>query len=132
MVSSRSAFTHGPDTTGPDGREVRRPELADVGRYGRLLVDRFVTQARSAQQPTFRSIIGTHLETGVDDLAVVEEAWPAFEHVNVQAALDAWLDVWKGARTGSSGWPTTDTGAASDSAICWERIHIVMARGRAT
>ncbi len=93
MVSSRSTFNIGPDTTGPDAREVRRPELADVGRYGRLLVDRFVTHARSAQQPTFRSIIGAHLDTGVDDLAVVEEAWPAFEHVNVQAALDAWLGV---------------------------------------
>lgn len=93
MVSSRSTFTLGPDTTGPDRGEVRRPEFADVGRYGRLLVDRFVTQARSAQQPTFRSIIATYLETAVEDLAVVEEVWPAFEHVNVQAALDAWLAV---------------------------------------
>jgi len=32
-----------------------------------------------------------YLETAVDDLAVIEEIWPAFEHVNVQAALDAWL-----------------------------------------
>jgi hypothetical protein len=93
MVSSRSNFTLGPDSTGQDGGKVRRPELADVGRFGRLLVDRFVTQARSAEQPTFRSIIGAHLKTAVDDLSVVEEAWPAFEHVNVQAALDAWLAV---------------------------------------
>lgn len=93
MVFSSPTFDSGPDTTGLHGPEVRRPELADVGRYGRLLVDRFVTQARSAQQPTFRSLIGSHLETAVDDLAVIEESWPAFEHVNVQAALDAWLTV---------------------------------------
>ena len=71
--------------------EAKRPELADVGRYGRLLVDRFVTQARSADQPTFRSLIAGHLGVGVDDLAVVDESWPAYEHINVQAALDAWL-----------------------------------------
>lgn len=91
MVSWRSTVAMGPDPMEKDTRAVRRLELADVGRYRRLLVDRFVTQARSAQQPTFRSIVGTHLQTAVDDLAVVEEAWPAFEHVNVQAALDAWL-----------------------------------------
>lgn len=78
------------------GRSVagtaRRPELADVGRYGRLLVDRFITQARSAEQPTFRSLIAQHLGTSVDDLTVLDESWPAYEHVNVQAALDRWLE----------------------------------------
>lgn len=93
MVSSRLTFTFDPDPTGPMSGHGRRPELADVGRFGRVFVDRFVTQARSALQPTFRSIIGTHLQTAVDDLAVVEEVWPGFEHVNVQAALDAWLAV---------------------------------------
>ena len=73
------------------GSDARRPEIADVGRYGRLLVNRFVTQARSADRPTFRSLVSAHLGVPVDDLGVVEEAWPAFEHVNVQAAMDAWL-----------------------------------------
>ncbi len=69
----------------------QRPELADLGRYGRLLVDRFVTRARSADVPTFRSLVAQHLDLEVDDLPVMDESWPAYEHVNVQAALDAWL-----------------------------------------
>ena len=67
------------------------PELADVGRYARVVLDRFVREARSADRPTFHSIVGDHLGVPVEDLPVVEEAWPAFEHVNVQAAVDAWL-----------------------------------------
>lgn len=80
-----------------DGADHGAPELADLRRYGRLLVRRFVDTARSADQPAFRSVIEQHLgEDGlgggsVDDLAVTEESWPAYEHVNVQAALDAWL-----------------------------------------
>ena len=69
----------------------QRPELSDLGRYGRMLVRGFVSKARAAEQPTFRSIIADHLGVAVDELQVVEEHWPAYEHVNVQAALDAWL-----------------------------------------
>jgi hypothetical protein len=68
-----------------------RAELSDIGRYGRMLVRRFVAQARAAEQPTFRALIAAHLGLTPDDLPVVEEHWPAYEHVNVQAALDAWL-----------------------------------------
>jgi hypothetical protein len=77
-------------TVGPPPDDAR-PELSDVGRYGRMLVRRLVSQARAAEQPTFRSIISEHLGVPPDDLPVVEEHWPAYEHVNVQAALDAWL-----------------------------------------
>lgn len=66
-------------------------ELSDVGRYARLMVRRFVTQARAADRPGLRSIIADHLGLPVGDLPVVEESWPAYEHVNVQAALDAFL-----------------------------------------
>ncbi len=69
----------------------RPPELADVRRFVRLVVNRFVAVARAADRPTFRSMVAEHLGTPVDDLAVAEESWPAYEHVNVQAALDAWL-----------------------------------------
>jgi ATPase family protein associated with various cellular activities (AAA) len=68
-----------------------RPELSDLGRYGRMLVRRFVSQARAAEQPSFRSLISEHLAVDPDDLPVVEETWPAYEHVNVQRAVDAWL-----------------------------------------
>ncbi len=68
-----------------------RPELADVGRYGRRLLTRWVQQAREADRPTFRRIVGDYLEVATDHLPITEEHWPAYEHVNVQAALDAWL-----------------------------------------
>jgi AAA+ superfamily predicted ATPase len=67
------------------------PELADVGRYGRRLVSRFVEQAREADRPKFASTLAEHLGLPADRLPVAEQQWPAYEHVNVQAALDAWL-----------------------------------------
>ena len=89
VSGSWSAYTPAVATEvdGADGFEI-----ADVGRYGRSLVRRFVTQARAADRPTLRSIIGDHLGVPADQLPVVEESWPAYEHVNVQAALDRWLD----------------------------------------
>ena len=66
------------------------PELADLRRFGRSVVNRFVASARQVDAPTFRSLVSEHLDTGVDDLPAVSESWPAYEHVNVQAALDAW------------------------------------------
>ncbi|QIG42702.1 26S protease regulatory subunit [Nocardioides anomalus] len=76
---------------GPAGHPDASPELADVGRYARRVVRRFVAQARADEQPTFRSIVAEHLGRGVEDLPVTEEGWPGYEHVNVQRALDAWL-----------------------------------------
>jgi hypothetical protein len=67
------------------------PELADVGRYGRRLVTRFVEQAREADRPKFASMLTDHLGRPADQLPVAEQQWPPYEHVNVQAALDAWL-----------------------------------------
>jgi hypothetical protein len=56
-----------------------------------MLLRRFVATARASEQPTFRSLINEHLGVNTDDLPITEEHWPAYEHVNVQAALDAWL-----------------------------------------
>ena len=56
----------------PDASEAG-PELADVRRYGRRLVRRFVAQARADERPTFRSIVADHLGVAVDDLPVTEE-----------------------------------------------------------
>jgi hypothetical protein len=67
------------------------PELADVRRYGRRLVTRFVDKAREADRPTLASLLTEHLGVPADRLPVAEQQWPAYEHVNVQAALDAWL-----------------------------------------
>ena len=68
------------------------PELADVRRYGRRLVTRFVDQAREADRPQFGTMLTAHLGVPADRLPVAEQQWPAYEHVNVQAALDAWLE----------------------------------------
>jgi ATPase family protein associated with various cellular activities (AAA) len=90
MTTTRVTLTTGPgEPTGaaPD----RPPELADVGRYGRRLVRRFVATAREGERPRFDVIIGEHLGVPVDRLPIAEANWPRYEHVNVQAALDAWL-----------------------------------------
>ncbi len=66
------------------------PQLADVRRYGQHLVRRFVSVARAADQPTFRSLLTDHLGPSVHDLPVTLERWPA-DQVNVQVALDVVL-----------------------------------------
>lgn len=65
-------------------------EFADLGRFGRRLVRRFVAQARADQQPRFATVIREHLGVPVQSLPLVEERWPAYEHVNVQTALNLW------------------------------------------
>lgn len=67
------------------------PQLSDVGRYGRYVVRRFVSKARAADQPTFRSVLTEHLGGPVHELPITVEQWPAYEHVNVQGALDVVL-----------------------------------------
>lgn len=92
-TATLSAASFGSDGLGGTPSTDRAPELADVRRYGRRLVDRWVQQAREAERPTFRGIIGDFLETPTEELPITEEHWPAYEHINVQAALDAWLAV---------------------------------------
>jgi len=68
------------------------PQFSDIGRYGRYVVRRFVSKARAVDQPTFRSVLIEHLGGPVHELPVSVEQWPAYEHVNVQGALDVVLD----------------------------------------
>ncbi len=67
------------------------PELEDLRRYGRRVVNRFVQRAREDERPRFDRLIARHLAVPVQSLPVAEELWPAYELPNVQAALDAWL-----------------------------------------
>jgi hypothetical protein len=76
----------------PGTNDDDAPQLADIKRYGRYVVRRFITQARAIDQPTFRSVIAEHLEAPVHELPISVEQWPAYEHVNVQGALDVVLD----------------------------------------
>ena len=76
----------------PDARpHLDRPELADVGRLVRRGVRGLVAAARAGEGPSLTSDLTDHLGPGSAELVVVEEAWPGYEHVNVQAGLDAWL-----------------------------------------
>ncbi|MCL3861600.1 ATP-binding protein [Actinotalea sp. K2] len=76
-----------PQATGPQDR----PELADVGRLVRRGVRGVVAAARAGEVTTLTSILREHLGTDSAGMPVVEESWPAYEHVNVQAGVDAWL-----------------------------------------
>ncbi|TYP81265.1 AAA family ATPase [Blastococcus xanthinilyticus] len=68
-----------------------RPELADVGRLARRGVRAVVGAARAGERPALSALLVEHLGGSGTGLDVVEEAWPGYEHVNVQAGLEAWL-----------------------------------------
>jgi hypothetical protein len=68
-----------------------RPELADLARLARRAMQGFVATARAGERETLPGLLTAHLGDGAKGLPVIEEAWPAYEHVNVQAGLDAWL-----------------------------------------
>ena len=86
-------FSYGPhpgQVPAPDGGEQLRPELADLGRLVRRGVRGVVGAARAGERPALSRILLEHLGGGAA-LDVVEETWAPYEHVNVQAGLDAWL-----------------------------------------
>jgi hypothetical protein len=68
-----------------------RPEVADVGRLVRRGLRAVIGAAREGERPRFSAILVDHLGSGAEGLDVVEETWPGYDHVNVQAGLDAWL-----------------------------------------
>ncbi|MGY1837217.1 AAA family ATPase [Blastococcus sp. SYSU DS0510] len=77
-----------PSAAVPDGP---RPELADVGRLARRGVRALVGAARAGERPRLSRVLAAHLGDAAEGLDVVEETWPGYEHVNVQAGVDAWL-----------------------------------------
>lgn len=79
--------TSGAEALEPDDS----PRFSDIARYSRYLTRSLAARARAADQPTFRSILADHLGTAPSELPIVLEQWPAYEHVNVQAALDVLL-----------------------------------------
>ncbi|MFW3172030.1 AAA family ATPase [Geodermatophilus sp. CPCC 206100] len=75
----------------PPSADDRPIELADLGKLARRGVRAVTRAARAGDQVTLAALLAAHLgEAGVGG-DVVEETWPAYEHVNVQAGLDAWL-----------------------------------------
>jgi hypothetical protein len=67
-----------------------RLRVSDVGKLARRTRRSIVRAARAADRPTFNRMLAAHLG-GLESLEVVEESWPAYEHVNIQLGLDAWL-----------------------------------------
>ncbi len=68
-----------------------RLRLADIGKLGRRLRRNVVRVARVDDATTITSLLHGHLRGPVEDLEVIQESWPAYEHVNVQVGLEAWL-----------------------------------------
>ncbi|MDQ4054940.1 MAG: ATP-binding protein, partial [Actinomycetota bacterium] len=69
-----------------------RLRLSDIAKLVRRSRRRIVRAARAEDQLTFRKLIVEHLGTEPASLDVVQESWPAYDHVNVQAGMDAWLE----------------------------------------
>jgi AAA+ superfamily predicted ATPase len=91
MGYSTSFVTVSSGPAAPDPDTDRPPELADLRRIARRALRGFVTAARAGEQPGFGAILREHLEADTTDMEVVAESWPMYEHVNVQAGIDAWL-----------------------------------------
>jgi len=68
-----------------------KPELADLRRFLRHKVRRVVRTARADEQPTLSAVLRDHLGDINTEQPVVVESWPAYEQVNVQAGIEAWL-----------------------------------------
>jgi hypothetical protein len=75
---------------GPAGADSAKPELADVGRLARRIVKRTVAAARADESSVTR-LLAEHLGAEAAELPVATESWPAYDRVNVQTGLEAWL-----------------------------------------
>jgi cell division protease FtsH len=75
---------------GGDGGPVR-PELADLARLGRRALRGVLRAARSDMGPTLATALRAHLGPLDPGIPVVSESWRPYDHVNVQAGLEAWL-----------------------------------------
>jgi hypothetical protein len=78
------------ETSGHTGQAPAGAELADVGRLARRLLNRAVETARAEGKP-LRRLLLDHLGPDAGSLPTVSATWPAYEHVNVQVGLEAWL-----------------------------------------
>jgi len=67
-----------------------RPELADIGRLARRFMQRTVAAARAEEESVSRLLAG-HLGSPAATPPVATGSWPAYDQVNVQTGLDAWL-----------------------------------------
>jgi hypothetical protein len=80
-----------PARFGDPDPEDDRLHISDLAKLLRRTRRGIVGAARAGDRPTFTAMLAAHLGTASDDLEIVEESWPGYDHVNVQVALDAWL-----------------------------------------
>jgi hypothetical protein len=73
----------------PSNAELR-PEFADIGRVTRRLVTRTIGAARAEEASAGRLIAG-HLGTLETPASVAKATWQAYDRVNVQTGVNAWL-----------------------------------------
>jgi hypothetical protein len=70
--------------------EETRPEFADIGRLTKRLVTRTIAAARAEESSAGRVLAG-HLGPQETALPVAKAIWPAYDRVNVQTGIEAWL-----------------------------------------
>jgi ATPase family associated with various cellular activities (AAA) len=69
-----------------------RPELASAGRLAGRLVSRALAMAAArVQDAPLRRVLLAHLGPQAATWPVLTASWPAFDQVNVQLAVEAWL-----------------------------------------
>jgi hypothetical protein len=78
----------------PGGGPAGRPRAAPAGDVclasspgGRGAGSR---AAQADDRPTILKLLAAHLGN-LDDLEVIDESWPSYDHANVQVGLDSWL-----------------------------------------
>lgn len=89
------------------------PEPTDVFRLARRLLRKVAQAARALDEPVQQLLAG-HLGPNAAALGVVSGSWQGYDHVNLQAGLDAWLAGRGRARTlvGLTGYRQSGFGLA--------------------
>lgn len=77
----------------PPPADWLRPEPGDVLRLARRLVRIAVSSARADEAPTPARLLARHLGPEAPSLPVISEGWAIYEHVNVQGAVDRWIQA---------------------------------------
>ena len=89
MLTS-SGTPRGRATYGQAAGTHGRPEVADIGRLARRFMARTVAAARAEEESVSR-LLGEHLGAQAAAMPLARGSWPAYDQVNVQTGLDAWL-----------------------------------------
>lgn len=101
VLRQGGGMPRGSASYGPGSGQQGRPELADIGRLARRMMQRTVAAARAEEEIVGR-LLAIHLGTADAAPPVAKGTWPAYDQINVQtgvsdahmkAALDQLLDT---------------------------------------